>query len=174
MEVTGFFSDDKRTAPFAETGDGLLVTLAVILFAYAGAVLSWFPPVQAYSVVIAVGFFAVFGGWKVRLQSGDVFDPLQPWRIKPVKRETGEPISPSEAPNWFNGLPASVVRYYQPRPILPFISVCVGPFGFYAGWKLYGFDSPEYLDFPTVRDGDVYPGSQALCKSIRFSTSRPT
>lgn len=105
-------------------------------------------------------------GMKLRLLAGDVYDPISPWALRP-----GVPTS--TAPNWFNAIPSDARRFHASIPMLPFISFGLGWFGFYAGFKVYGFDAPEYNDYPRVQRGDVAPGSLAMCFSIRFTTHRP-
>jgi uncharacterized protein (DUF3820 family) len=64
--------------------------------------------------------------------------------------------------------PTKVTRFHCPWQILPFLCVKMGRFGFYAGWKVYGADLPEYLHWIDVED--IYPGSQAMVLTIRFFT----
>ena len=50
---------------------------------------------------------------------------------------------------------------------VPFIGGKAG----YAGYKIYGFDSPAYLNWPGITEADVFEGSQALCFTCRpFAT----
>ena len=87
-----------------------------------------------------------------RLFSGDWLDPIASW-----------------GSNWFHPpYPKSVLRLHVALPILPF--VCFKwPFMdrcFYAGWKVYGVDAPEYKAW-LAPECEVYAGSKALCLSIR-------
>lgn len=69
---------------------------------------------------------------------------------------------------WFDPpYPTRIWRTYCPLPILPFISIKIGRFGIYFGFKLYGADSEHYLNWMDTKD--VYPGSQALCLSVRWT-----
>lgn len=52
----------------------------------------------------------------------------------------------------------------------PFVSVAIGRFGFYAGFKVFDLESAKYRRM--VGDSDVYPGSQALTPSVTTRTSR--
>ena len=63
------------------------------------------------------------------------------------------------------------IKFYMPIPILPFISVRIGRFGFYFGSKPFGVDAPEYAHW-MCKPEDVYEWSQALMLiSIRFTGS---
>ena len=69
--------------------------------------------------------------------------------------------------------PTRVTRWHCPLPILPFLCIRWWPgsrFGFYVGWKCYGFDLPNYLNWIGTLSSDVYPGSLALEFSARFFT----
>lgn len=89
---------------------------------------------------------------RLALRGGDVCDPRD-----------GEQIN---GPPW----PTRVERFYCPLPILPWVCIKFGRFGFYAGWKCYGFDLPNYLNWPGITPKDVYPGSLALELTMRFFT----
>lgn len=68
--------------------------------------------------------------------------------------------------SWFGPLsPKLVVRFFCALPIFPFISWKLGKWRGYAGFKIYGVDSENYL--PWNNSEDVYPGSQALSFSLR-------
>ena len=71
-----------------------------------------------------------------------------------------------DGPPW----PTRVRRWHCPWPVLPFLCVKLGRFGFYAGWKCYGFDLPNYLNWAGIRAADVYPGSLALELTARLFT----
>lgn len=59
----------------------------------------------------------------------------------------------------------NVWRAYCKLAILPFISLHIGRFGIYFGFKLYGVDREEYVNW--LLRMDVYEGSMALHLSIR-------
>lgn len=83
-----------------------------------------------------------------RLYSGDVCDPVNG--------------------NWFKEpFPTKVIRFFCKWPVLPFIA-WKWPFvkkAGYIGAKLYGADPVAYKNW--MPETDVYPGSQAVCFSIR-------
>lgn len=84
-----------------------------------------------------------------RLYSGDICDPVD-----------------FIGTNWFTPpFPKRVWRTFCPYPILPFIAWRFNKRGGYFGFKLYGADSPAYLNW--MKKEDVYEGSQALCLSVR-------
>lgn len=90
-------------------------------------------------------------GVKLRLLAGDVMDPV--------------------GGQWFGpNYPRNVIRLHCPVPVLPFVSVGLGRFGFYAGFKVYGVDSPNYREWMPA--GEVFNGSRAMCLSIRFTANR--
>jgi hypothetical protein len=93
-------------------------------------------------------------GFVFRLVRGDLFDPI------------GDPNSWFEPP-W----PKRVLRHYFRWLAFPFFAWKLGRFRGYIGAKVYGFDRPEYLNFPTVEDYDVFDGSEAFCFSFRMSRS---
>jgi hypothetical protein len=66
--------------------------------------------------------------------------------------------------------PTAYTRYYMELPVLPFLCVKLGRFGFYAGWKCYGFDAPEYVNYPGVTASDIFSGSLCLTLTARFFT----
>lgn len=111
-------------------------------------------------------------GVKFRLLGGDVYSPIGPWRMRKVKLG-GALIAPGTKPDWFNAVPKDARRGSMRLPVLPFFSFGLWRWGGYIGWKLYGFDAPEYQDFPRVVPGDVQPGAQALCFSMRLTLNRP-
>jgi len=75
---------------------------------------------------------------------------------------------------WFwSKKPSFVLNFYVPIPILPYITVKFGKYGFYAGFKAYGVDSDAYIDQLCPKE-DVYEGSQALSFSVRFSQALNT
>src|SRR5437762_13813911 len=85
-------------------------------------------------------------------RGGEICDP-----------QDGEQLN---GPPW----PAKIKRLYCRWPILPFLCIRCGRFGFYFGWKCYGFDLPNYLNWAGVTKEDVYPGSLALEFTARFFT----
>lgn len=85
----------------------------------------------------------------------------------------GEVVAPDAKRDWFNAVPSAARREYVKAPILPFFSFGLWRWGGYIGWKLYGFDAPEYKDYPQVNPGDVQPGAQAMCFSMRLTLNRP-
>lgn len=69
--------------------------------------------------------------------------------------------------NWFEPpWPKLVWRWYCQWPILPWISWKLGKKGGYIGFKAYGADNDPYINW-IKPPSEVYPGSQALCFSIR-------
>lgn len=80
--------------------------------------------------------------------------------------------------SWFGdhsgGFPTKVLRFRCPLPVLPFLSVAMGRFGFYVGLKTFGADDRTYLLWPghVFTEADMMPGSMALCPSIRFTVNR--
>lgn len=86
-----------------------------------------------------------------RLLKGTWLDPIASW-----------------GSNWFHEpYPKSVLRLNCPIPVpfiafkWPFLDRC-----FYAGWKVYGVDAPEYKEW-LCPDKEVFDGSLALCLSVR-------
>lgn len=74
--------------------------------------------------------------------------------------------------NWFSPpYPERVFRYFLRWPLLPYVAVKWGRFGFYAGAKIFGVDSDAYKEWLCPPE-EVYDGSLALCFTIRFSTNR--
>jgi hypothetical protein len=102
-------------------------------------------------------------GVKLRLLRGDVMYPVLDDVVMRPGRE-------GEAPNWFNCIPKIVVR--ETVGYRPFFSLGIGWWGVYAGWKTFGVDSEAYVDYPRVLPRDVYPGSRAMCFTVRFTTQR--
>lgn len=112
-------------------------------------------------------FPTAFIGVKLRLLGGDILDPVNgTWELRP-----GQPVG--TPPNWFNAIPRGVYRAFQSRRVLPFFSFGIGRFGGYIGYKIYGVDKYEYLDYPLVAKQDVYEGSRAMCLTMRLTTNRP-
>ena len=82
-----------------------------------------------------------------RLYAGDLCDPMNGKWFEPP---------------W----PTVVIRFKSWLP-LPFVAwkwPFIDRVG-YAGFKLWGVDSPEYKNW--IDSSEVYEGSQALCTSIR-------
>jgi hypothetical protein len=70
--------------------------------------------------------------------------------------------------NWFKEpYFDKVLRFYCPIPILPFIMWNLWGWKGYAGCKIFGADSPAYLNW--MQPEDVYEGSQAIHFSARLS-----
>lgn len=109
-------------------------------------------------------------GVKLRLLGGDVMDPSG-WVLRSHKLD-GEFVPQDAKPDWFNAVPRYVYRAFAKTARLPFLSVGLGRFGFYIGWKVYGVDKTEYLDYPTVTRGDLYTGSRALVLTMRTTAHR--
>lgn len=80
------------------------------------------------------------------------------------------------AKDWYSPpWPVDYVRERIPEdePMLYFAWRLWGWSG-YIGAKVYGFDLPEYRNFPGVTTEDVYEGSQAFCLTVRpFARSEP-
>lgn len=55
-------------------------------------------------------------------------------------------------------------------PLAPFLSVALGRYGFYIGFKVFDLESAKYRQMAGV--DEVYPGSQALTPSITTRTTR--
>lgn len=74
--------------------------------------------------------------------------------------------------SFFGPPPPAITRRWISRAVLPFFAARRGRFGFYVGWKAYGFDSPAYLKWPSITPADVFEGSIALQGfTMRFSGS---
>lgn len=104
-------------------------------------------------------------GVSLYFRGGDVLRP-------DIANGTPRPGAETQVRNWFNTIPTSVWRWHCKLPVLPFVTVKVGMFGVYAGFKAFGVDSAAYLDYPGLSAADVYDGSVALTPSLRFSRSR--
>lgn len=103
---------------------------------------------------------ATWAGALLRLVRGDYLAP----HLSDVRMRAGRE---TEAPNWFNCIPARVTR--KVVGWRPFVALRLGRFGVYAGWKVYGVDSAAYLDYPGVKVTDVFDGSRALVGTLRFT-----
>ena len=55
-------------------------------------------------------------------------------------------------------------------PLCPFLSVALGKYGVYIGFKVFDLESAKYRQM--VGEDEVYPGSQALTPSITTRISR--
>lgn len=100
-------------------------------------------------------------GLIVRLLRGDYMAPdLSDVVMRPGKSEV----------NWFNAIPLRITR--KVVGWRPFLSIGISWWGVYMGWKVYGVDSPAYLDYPGVSKDDVYDGSQAMVGTLRFTKKR--
>lgn len=102
-------------------------------------------------------------GLIARLLKGDYMAP-------DLSDVTMRPGRESEAPNWFNCIPRHITR--KTVGWRPFVAVGIGCWGVYAGWKVYGVDSPAYLDYPGIGKYEVYDGSRAMVGTLRFTMSR--
>ena len=94
------------------------------------------------------------------LRGGDVVQPL----ALSVTNADG-------SSRWFTppGFPR-VLRFRMPLPLLPWISVRIGRFGFYAGAKCFGMDSAAYPDTLGVPSVEIYSGSKAIMLfTMRFT-----
>lgn len=112
------------------------------------------------------------GGVKFRLLGGTIYDPRGPYALRFNKLD-GTPVPPTAKPDWFNSIPAAAWSAFVRWPVLPFLSWGIGRWGGYVGFKAYGFDAPEYRDYPGVQPEDVRSGALALCFSIRLTLNRP-
>jgi len=85
---------------------------------------------------------------------GDILQPLDYW----------------SADGWFSNSPPwrEYYRGYTRLP-LPFISIRIGRWGFYAGAKGFGVDKEDYLRWVPARE--VFDGSTAIMLSIRMTTN---
>lgn len=99
-------------------------------------------------------------GIKARLAGGDVCWPVLRRRVAGA---TGKR-------DWFNTLPALLLKVAVAWPCLPFVSIGIGRFGFYIGFKVYGVDLEWYRKW--LRDEEVYIGSNALHPTMRFTMAR--
>lgn len=82
----------------------------------------------------------------------------------------GDVLHPLGKGDWFKPpYFARVLRFWCPLPILPWISWNLWGWRGYAGAKVYGADSWDYLNWMPA--GDVYQGSQALQFSVRLRIS---
>lgn len=78
----------------------------------------------------------------------------------------GDICHPTGKGNWFTPpYFQHAWKWYCPWPILPYLSWRVGNKGGYMGFKIYGVDSPTYVDWAGAEN--VYPGSQAMQVSLR-------
>ena len=67
--------------------------------------------------------------------------------------------------NWFKEpWPKVLLRWYSEKKHHYWSWRWFGNQGGYIGWKVYGADSPQYLNW--MRQADVYEGSQAMCLTI--------
>lgn len=105
-------------------------------------------------------------GWGIvfKLRGGDVVRPI------------GHPRAwfRQDAPNvWFSTDPAArwkVWRFYCPLPVLPFVSIALGRYGFYAGFKDFRVLHDEYRAW--LPAAEVYEGSVALSPSVSWRRTR--
>lgn len=105
-------------------------------------------------------------GWALWWRGGDRFICRGFNKLRPGGNPDGG--------KFFNYLPDETEREHFKRKVLPFFTCRWGRFGFYIGYKAYGFDSPAYLDFPGVHTWDVAEDSVALSGfTWRFSTKVP-
>lgn len=102
-------------------------------------------------------------GWgiKLALRGGDVVHPSGV-----ADQKEGDPDWRKSV--WWN--PAHVWCWKCPVPVLPFLSVALGPYGFYLGAKDYPLHHDNYLRW--LPPEDVYAGSRALCFSASIRKTR--
>ena len=105
-------------------------------------------------------------GWGlcIKLYGGWVFRPI-PRPSVWISLLTGNPAL-SDAWNNFNPDQHIMIKFWF--PVLPFISVALGPMGFYAGFKTFSTDNERY------RAWGVDAGGYALTPSISTRMTRWT
>ena len=89
-------------------------------------------------------------------RGGDIVSP----DLANGTRRPGREADPRN--NYFNTIPAAVRHAKIEKECLPFLTIRIGRFGVYAGWKAYGFDSDAYKDWPGINPAEVHEGSVAL------------
>ena len=102
-------------------------------------------------------------GWGVTLKlfAGPVVRPVTKprfWFVKGVPSKWNE----------FNPDYHWLLRFWLPA--CPFLSVAVGRYGFYLGFKVFDLESAKYRQM--VGDKHVFAGSQALTPSVTTRTTR--
>lgn len=106
------------------------------------------------------------------------YDP-KGWGVA-IKLFAGPVVRPMTKPRyWFKANVPSKWNEFDPEYhrllnvpffIGPFLSVAVGPYGFYVGFKVFDLESAKYRQM--VGADEVYPGSQALTPSATTRTTR--
>lgn len=88
------------------------------------------------------------------LRGGDVVRPLNGGWLKPP-------------------YPTRYWHFFCKLRVLPFLSVRIGRFGFYIGFKCFGVYHDQYKEwFRLEHQGDIDMESRALAPSARWSNSR--
>ena len=54
--------------------------------------------------------------------------------------------------------------------VYPFISIAIGNYGLYLGWKAYGVEHKDYLAWAKLKD--IYEGNSALSFSVSIRKTR--
>lgn len=99
-----------------------------------------------------------------------LYDPLPERNGLVLRFIRGDLCDPMDG-QWFGPRwPARVIRWRFERLPIPFLAWKFGPWLGYLGAKVYGVDSPAYLNWMPARD--VYAGSFAFCLSARPFASR--
>ena len=85
----------------------------------------------------------------------------------------GNVIYPLGKGNWFQPpYFTRVINFWLGLPLLPYIALRHGRFGFYFGAKGFGVDAPAYKNW--LPPEEVYPGSLAVMLiSIRMTSNLP-
>jgi len=82
----------------------------------------------------------------------------------------GDVLHPLGSGDWFAPPYFSrTLRFWCPIPVLPWVSWNLWGWRGYLGAKIYGADSPAYVNW--MPESDVYAGSQALQFSARLKIS---
>lgn len=93
---------------------------------------------------------------------------LSPWKSGFYLRG-GDVVRPLNG-KWFGPeWPTKIVHFFMPIRCLPFLSVLVGKYGFYVGFKCFPVNHDEYRNW--LPSEEVFEGSVALCPSLRFTNS---
>lgn len=91
----------------------------------------------------------------------------------------GDVVRPYTKPKyWFDDVPNKwnnfdpeyhgVLKFWL--PVAPFLSVALGPWGFYIGFKIFSLEPTKYI--PMVGEANVHLGSQALTPSATTRSTR--
>lgn len=102
-------------------------------------------------------------GWGIALRffAGHV---VRPYTRPKFWFKTGIPSKWNSFHPTFHG----VIKFWL--PIAPFLSISLGRFGFYIGFKIFSLEPLKYV--PMVGPNEVYDGSSALTPSITTRRSR--